>query len=54
VIEAQDAEFDPASHEAVGQLEREGVEAGVVIEVVQQGYRLGDMLLRPARVIISS
>ncbi|MCP4574304.1 MAG: nucleotide exchange factor GrpE [bacterium] len=54
VVEAQGAEFDPAVHEAVGQFEREGVEAGVVIEVVQQGYRLGDLLLRPARVIISS
>ena len=53
-VEAQDAVFDPACHEAVGQVERAGVEAGIVVEVVQQGYRLGDLLLRPARVIISS
>lgn len=54
LVEAMDAVFDPAWHEAVGQAEREGVEAGVVVEVVQQGYRLGELLLRPARVIISS
>ncbi len=53
-IEAADCEFDPAMHEAVGQLPREGVEAGVVIEVVQQGFKYGDMVLRPARVIVSS
>lgn len=53
-IEALEQEFDPAVHEAVGQFEREGVEAGRVIEVVQQGFRLGDMVLRPSRVIISS
>ena len=53
-IEALEQEFDPAIHEAVGQFEREGVEAGLVIEVVQQGFRLGDMVLRPSRVIISS
>jgi molecular chaperone GrpE len=53
-IEALEAEFDPAFHEAVGQFEREGVEPGHVIEVVQQGFKLGDMVLRPSRVIISA
>ena len=53
-MEALGAEFDPNFHEAVGQLEREGVAPGQVIEVVQQGFHFGDMVLRPARVIISS
>ncbi len=53
-IEARDCEFDPNVHEAVGQLPREGVEAGMVIEVAQQGFKYGDMVLRPARVIVSS
>ena len=53
-IEAQDQPFDPAVHEAVGQLPREGVEAGIVIEVVQPGFRFDTMVLRPARVIISA
>lgn len=53
-IEALDTEFDPNVHEAVGQLPREGVEHGIVIEVVAEGFMFGDMVLRPARVIISS
>lgn len=53
-VEAQDAPFDPNIHEAVGQMTRDGVEPGMVIEVAQPGYRLDDMVLRPARVIISS
>jgi molecular chaperone GrpE len=53
-IDALGEEFDPNIHEAVGTLPREGVEAGHVIEVVQQGYRFSDMVLRPSRVIISS
>ena len=54
LIDVLDREFDPNVHEAVGQLPREGVEAGMVIEVVQQGFKLGEMVLRPARVIVSS
>lgn len=53
-IEALDQEFDPAVHESVGQFEREGVDPGMVIEIVQQGFKMGDLVLRPSRVIISS
>lgn len=53
-IEALETEFDPNCHETVGQAPREDTEHGTVIEVVQQGYRFGDMVLRPARVIIAS
>lgn len=53
-IEAEGEEFDPAVHEAVGQLARDGVETGIVVEVLQQGYKLGDLVLRPARVLVSS
>jgi len=53
-MESMGAEFDPNFHEAVGQLAREDTEPGRVIEVVQQGFHFGDMVLRPARVIISS
>ena len=31
----------------------EGVEAGHVVQVVQRGYRLGDAVLRPARVVVA-
>ena len=54
LIDVVDCEFDPNVHEAVGQLPREGVEPGMVIEVAQQGFKLGEMVLRPARVIVSS
>ncbi|MEN8005573.1 MAG: nucleotide exchange factor GrpE [Candidatus Krumholzibacteriota bacterium] len=53
-MEALGVEFDPTFHEAVGQLPREDTESGQVIEVIQQGFHFGDMVLRPAKVIISS
>nr|MBA3246190.1 nucleotide exchange factor GrpE [Actinomycetota bacterium] len=31
----------------------EGAEPGTVLQVVQKGYRLGDRVLRPTRVIVS-
>ena len=52
-IEAQDRAFDPAQHEAIGQLEQLGVPEGTVLEVVQQGYLLDDLVLRPSRVIVA-
>ena len=45
--------FDPQFHEAVAQQPIAGVEPGVVAEVFQQGYRLGDSVLRPARVLVA-
>jgi molecular chaperone GrpE (heat shock protein) len=32
----------------------EGVESGTVVEVMQKGYRLGEQLIRPARVVVSA
>jgi len=52
-MDAMGVAFDPEFHEAVGKQTREGVDSEVVIEVVQTGYSFGDMVLRPARVIIS-
>jgi molecular chaperone GrpE len=46
--------FDPNVHEAVAQFPKEGVEPGVVVEVYQQGYRLGETVLRPARVVVAA
>ena len=45
--------FDPHVHEALLTRSDEGAEAGSVLEVVQRGYRLGDKVVRPARVIVS-
>ena len=44
--------FDPHVHEALLSQPSEA-ESGSVIEVLQKGYRLGDRVLRPARVIIA-
>jgi molecular chaperone GrpE len=45
--------FDPQRHEAVAQQPVEGAEPGTVVEVYQRGYRLGDSVLRPARVVVA-
>lgn len=48
-----DGAFDPNLHEAVGETEAEGVPAGNVASVVQGGWKLGEKLLRPARVMVA-
>jgi molecular chaperone GrpE len=45
--------FDPHVHEALLAQASEA-EEGTVIEVVQKGYKLGDLVLRPARVVVSA
>ena len=45
--------FDPSCHEAVAQQPVEGTPAGTVAEVYQLGYRLGDTVIRPARVLVA-
>ena len=44
--------FDPHVHEALLS-QPSDAESGSVIEVLQKGYRLGDRVLRPARVIVA-
>jgi molecular chaperone GrpE len=45
--------FDPHVHEALSQQPSEHPE-GAIVEVWQRGYRLGDRVARPARVVVSS
>lgn len=45
--------FDPQWHEALSTQPTEEAEAGVVLEVMQKGYRLDNQLIRPARVVVS-
>jgi molecular chaperone GrpE len=47
-----DGRFDPHVHEALLSQPSEH-EEGAVLEVLQKGYRLGDRVLRPARVVVS-
>jgi molecular chaperone GrpE len=44
--------FDPHKHEAL-LTQPSDEDEGAIIEVLQKGYRLGDRVLRPARVVIS-
>jgi molecular chaperone GrpE len=44
--------FDPECHEALST--REEGESGLVLDVVEKGYRLNGIVLRPARVVVSA
>ena len=48
-----DGKFDPHTQEALLS-QPSDAEEGDVIQVLQKGYRLGDRVLRPARVVISA
>ncbi len=52
-IEAAGQPFDPALHEAMGQMETSEVPPNAVAKVLQGGYLLNDRLLRPALVMIA-
>lgn len=52
-IEAEGAEFDPNFHEAISHEPNEEVESGHVIAVVQNGYMLGERVIRPALVRVA-
>ena len=61
VIEAEKVEricennvpFDPNLHEAISNEENADFESGYIIEVVRQGYKLGERILRPAMVRVA-
>ena len=52
-IEAAGAEFDPKFHEAISHEPHEDFPSGHVIEVVQNGYMLGERVIRPALVRVA-
>ena len=55
-IEALDPKgerFDPNVHEALSTVAADGAESGTVVETMQKGYRLGEQLIRPARVVVA-
>jgi molecular chaperone GrpE len=52
-IPADAAEFDPNLHEAISHEDSPDHESGQVIEVLQQGYMIGDRVLRPALVRVA-
>jgi molecular chaperone GrpE len=47
-------QFDPTVHEALSTRAADGTEPGLVLDVVEKGYRMGDTVVRPARVVVSA
>ncbi len=48
-----DGEFDPNIHEALTQIDSPAHESGQVVEVMRQGYKIGDRVIRPALVVVA-
>ena len=46
-------EFDPQQHEAIFQQPTAGATTSTILDVVEVGYRLGDVELRPAKVVVA-
>ncbi len=53
VIEAENAVFDPAVHEAMAHVESADVPPNTVLQVLQTGFLLRDRMIRPARVVVA-
>jgi len=51
-IEALDTEFNPDLHEAVARFAAGEEKSGKVIDVIQQGYKQGEQVLRYAKVVV--
>ena len=52
-IEAVGKEFDVDVHEAVARFPIDGKNSGEIIDVVQKGYKLGDKVIRYAKVVVA-
>jgi len=53
-LEPAGESFDPTFHEALSTRAEDGAEPGVVLDVVEKGYRMSDTVIRPARVVVSA
>jgi molecular chaperone GrpE len=53
-VEPSGERFDPTVHEALSTRPEDGADPGVVLDVVQKGYRMNDTVIRPARVVVSA
>jgi molecular chaperone GrpE len=46
--------FNPSEHEAVSQVQQDGVESGTVIQVLSGGYALSERVIKPAIVVVAA
>lgn len=52
-VDAKGKPFDPNVHEAISQAETDEHPPGMVVQVLQKGYKIGDRLLRPSLVVVA-
>ena len=53
-MEPKGQPFDPTVHEAISTMPAEDAGSGTVVDVVEKGYKLGDTVIRPARVVVAA
>ncbi len=53
-IAADAAQFDPNVHEAVAQHPSPDHDEGTVVHVLEKGYRIGETVIRPAKVVVAA
>jgi molecular chaperone GrpE len=53
VIESQGTAFDPHLHEAIEMVETDSYAPGIIVEENIRGYKMGDRMIRPARVKVA-
>ncbi|MGQ9462322.1 MAG: nucleotide exchange factor GrpE [Candidatus Fervidibacter sp.] len=53
-IPSEGQKFDPHYHEAFERVERDDIEDGTIVGVVEQGYKMGDKVIRPAKVRVAT
>lgn len=52
-IPAAGEQFDPHVHEAIAREKREGIASGVILTVLESGWKLGDDVLVPSKVVVA-
>lgn len=52
-IDAKGQEFDPREHEAILYEEIENILEGIIVNVIREGYKFKDQIIRPAQVTVS-
>ena len=48
-----EGEFDPNIHEALTQIDHPELDSGKIVDVMRQGYKIGERIIRPALVIVA-
>src|SRR2546423_1682756 len=52
-VDTSSGKFDPNLHQAIAEVPGNGKPSGSIVDVVQQGYTIGERLLRPAMVTVA-